>query len=278
MRNVPENELFSAYLDGELTAAEQAEMERLLATSPAARQLLDELRVLSSTLQSLPVHKLDEDLSQQVLHAAEQRMLSGQTESGPFLPDLVPSTGRWQSLARRLSRPRVWIWPALAASVALLLAVLFPEPGARVAPRPAKTDLALAPAKPHSGPAEEPSIGPAGGAAVKSISEKRETEAFGRNGRPLAEMPASMSERRVMVRKDALADSSRSTAAPADTVKTLSPAAPAAMPAPAPPAAAPVPMAGKAGPESGWRFAKERLKEGRGDVAQKPADEVLFIR
>jgi anti-sigma factor RsiW len=41
MKDVPENELFSAYLDGELTADEQAEMEQLLATSPAARQLIE---------------------------------------------------------------------------------------------------------------------------------------------------------------------------------------------------------------------------------------------
>jgi len=107
MMNVPENELFSAYLDGELTAAEQAEMERLLATSPAARQLLEELRALSATLQSLPVHKLNEDLSQHVLRMAERRMLSGQTESDPFSPRAVPSTGRWRALASRLSRPKV---------------------------------------------------------------------------------------------------------------------------------------------------------------------------
>ena len=43
MNHLPQDELLSAYLDGELTAEEQAEAERLLAASPAARQLLDEL-------------------------------------------------------------------------------------------------------------------------------------------------------------------------------------------------------------------------------------------
>ena len=43
MNDLPQNELLSAYLDGELTAAEQADVERLLAANPAARQLLDEL-------------------------------------------------------------------------------------------------------------------------------------------------------------------------------------------------------------------------------------------
>ena len=50
MNNVPDNELLSAYLDGEVTAEQQADVERLLAANPAARQLLDELRALSSTL------------------------------------------------------------------------------------------------------------------------------------------------------------------------------------------------------------------------------------
>ena len=79
MNDLPQNELLSAYLDGELTAAEQAEMERLLAANPAARQLLDELRALSATLQALPQEKLGEDLSRQVLRVAERRML---TEGG----------------------------------------------------------------------------------------------------------------------------------------------------------------------------------------------------
>ncbi|NMC20686.1 MAG: zf-HC2 domain-containing protein, partial [Thermogutta sp.] len=33
MKDVPENELFSAYLDGEITAEEQAQLEQLLAGS-----------------------------------------------------------------------------------------------------------------------------------------------------------------------------------------------------------------------------------------------------
>ncbi|HYW80427.1 MAG TPA: zf-HC2 domain-containing protein, partial [Thermoguttaceae bacterium] len=76
MKNLPENELFSAYLDGELTAEEQAQVERMLAESPAARQLLDQLRALSSTLQGLPQYKLDGDLSETVLRNAERAILT----------------------------------------------------------------------------------------------------------------------------------------------------------------------------------------------------------
>ena len=78
MNDVPKNELLSAYLDDELTAVEQAEVERLLAADPAARQTLDELRALSATLQALPRQKLGEDLSPQVLRVVERRMLTGE--------------------------------------------------------------------------------------------------------------------------------------------------------------------------------------------------------
>ena len=81
MNDVPDTELFSAYLDGELTADEQVRVEQILAASPEARQLLEELRAVGSTLQGLPQEKLDEDLSARVLEVAERRML---------LPDRLP--------------------------------------------------------------------------------------------------------------------------------------------------------------------------------------------
>lgn len=190
MNNVPENELFSAYLDGELTADEQARVEQLLATSPEARQLLESLKTLSATVQSLPVHKLDEDLSQRVLRLAERRMLSepptaprgadGRTrsESGPSTlpapPDarasahdtLAPDDFRWHFSLRRLLRPRNLVFPAAAVAIALLIAVTerFGED------RPAGRHVAMAPsaASPEAeraadrdrGPAEQPVMGP----------------------------------------------------------------------------------------------------------------------
>ena len=46
MNEVPDTEWFSAYLDGELTADEQLRVEKMLAVSPEARQLLEEFRAL----------------------------------------------------------------------------------------------------------------------------------------------------------------------------------------------------------------------------------------
>jgi len=97
MSQVPDTELFSAYLDGELTADEQVRVEQMLAASMEARQLLEELRALGNTLQSLPQQKLAEDLSARVLEIARRRMLA------PDDGDNRPSAGR---AAQSLKPPR----------------------------------------------------------------------------------------------------------------------------------------------------------------------------
>lgn len=173
MRNVPENELFSAYVDGELTAAEQAEVEQLLATSPAARQLVDDLRSLSATLQGLPVQQLGVDLSQEVLRLAEHRMLSGRGDSDTELEKPFPQSGSWRAFVRRWTRPRIWVWPGVAVAVSLLLMVLQPQPGRRwdrVLGEKGEKVVALAP--PSRQPAEPPAIGPLVEADTNRRAEK----------------------------------------------------------------------------------------------------------
>jgi len=145
MNTLPENELFSAYLDGELTAAEQAQMDRLLAANPAARQLLDELRTLSTTLQSLPQQKVGEDLGPRVVRIAERRMLTeeppGDVERAQFAA--VPLA---RSIFRRILQPRAVVWLSITAVVAAMIML-----NERQRPAPAgKADreVALAPATP----------------------------------------------------------------------------------------------------------------------------------
>jgi len=133
MKNVPENELFSAYLDGELTAAEEVEVERLLRESPAARQLLDELRTLSNSLQALPTRKLGEDLVPHVLRQAERRILAGPADQAdpanlptPASRDATSPIGDasepWWSWRRRLS-PRNLSWSIMAVVTAILVMI-----------------------------------------------------------------------------------------------------------------------------------------------------------
>ncbi|MEN6450080.1 MAG: hypothetical protein ABFC96_06290 [Thermoguttaceae bacterium] len=115
MNDLSRNELLSAYVDGELTAAEQAKVERLLASDPAARQLVDELRALSATLQSLPQEKLGEDLTGAVLQAAGRRMI---TEGEPEEAAAVPLAR--EVFQRFLSR-RTLGWLAVTAAIAVAI-------------------------------------------------------------------------------------------------------------------------------------------------------------
>jgi len=118
MNDLPQNELFSAYLDGELTAAEQAEVERLLASSPAARQLLDDLRALSATLQALPQQKLGKDLSRQVLQAIEQRKLAE-----PNLAEIESLPMPQRPLSERFLNRRTLAWIGLTVAIAVMITI-----------------------------------------------------------------------------------------------------------------------------------------------------------
>lgn len=164
MKDLPEHELLSAYLDGELPADERVRVEQLLATNPAARQQLDEMRALSSTLHSLPVQKLNEDLSDRVLRLAERRMLSGTSPAvSPEPLAQSPEPGLdWKSIGQGLRRPRTWLWPAIALAVGLLLWVRSPE-----APNP-PAGRQVATARKATPPAEAPSIQAAPSAAPAS--------------------------------------------------------------------------------------------------------------
>ncbi len=107
------DELLSAYVDGELTSAELAEVERRMANDPQARQFVDELRAMSGELQTLPRQTLDEDLRGIVLQRAEREMLLGGE------PQTLPS--------RETASPRRWMWAATALAAMLLLTVLLPS-------------------------------------------------------------------------------------------------------------------------------------------------------
>jgi anti-sigma factor RsiW len=64
------DELLSAHLDGELTDAERAKVERLLAASPPDRQLFEDLKSLRGELASLPRAEVSPDFADRVVQAA----------------------------------------------------------------------------------------------------------------------------------------------------------------------------------------------------------------
>lgn len=121
MLNLPENELFSGYIDGELTAEEQAQVEEILSSSPEARQLVDDLRSLSQSLQALPAYQLDHGLAESVLRRAEREMLSQPASPLPKFHQVEPLPMERPSWAARLLRPRNFAWSAIAIAVAVFL-------------------------------------------------------------------------------------------------------------------------------------------------------------
>jgi len=128
MNNVPENELLSAYLDGELTAEEQAQVERLLAANPEARQLVDELRALSSSVKALPPHKIGRDISEEVLSRAKRGMPAQPMPARPGEQETPEGEAPlWRAVVRRVARPRNFVWSGVAVAVVVLLMVMKPE-------------------------------------------------------------------------------------------------------------------------------------------------------
>src|SRR5262245_2005648 len=84
-----DDELLSAYLDGELTAAARAAVEGRLATDPAAQQLLHELRSVSQSVQALPTESLGRDLSDDILRRV--RVVRGSPDPAPSPDRRSPS-------------------------------------------------------------------------------------------------------------------------------------------------------------------------------------------
>ena len=157
---MPDNELLSAYIDGELKDEQLASVQLRLEKDAAARQLVAELRELSQAVRSLPRQRLDEEIRHSVLRRAEREMLIGDAlSSSQEHADRVtrpPETSR--------AGPRRWIWAAMAMAAAVMLMFLQP-PEENLPPR-----IAQAP------PGKRPSMGPlAKSAAIPSTAPSQQS-------------------------------------------------------------------------------------------------------
>ncbi len=99
-----DDELLSAYVDGELSGDQAAQVEQRLSVDPKAKQLVEEMRALSDTLQAMPCETANKDLREAVL----QRTVT------------LPREGRATRGVRR------WGWAAMALAAGLLLMVFQP--------------------------------------------------------------------------------------------------------------------------------------------------------
>jgi anti-sigma factor RsiW len=109
------DELLSGYLDGELSADEQALVEQRLATSDADRQLLDELRSLRGDLATLPGVNIDSGFADRVVQAALLQAAMAAADGAPSVviaPRSTRQTRRWMVAAA-----------VLAAAASLMVAI-----------------------------------------------------------------------------------------------------------------------------------------------------------
>jgi hypothetical protein len=121
-----DDELLSAYLDGELSADERAAVEARLATDPAAQQLLHELRAVSQSVQALPTESLGRDLSEDIIRRARETAPTPGRSTSPTaagasepsrLGDTIPKV-------RIFNSKRAWIWASMALAAGLLIMIV----------------------------------------------------------------------------------------------------------------------------------------------------------
>ncbi len=121
MSELNREELISAYLDGELSGEERAQVEGWLAESAELRHLHDDLLALRATMQSLPRHKLDHDLAGGVVRRAEQSLErdNEQRLAAGTVGPLSTIASWWEQGAdwRRV------LWPTVAVAAALAILI-----------------------------------------------------------------------------------------------------------------------------------------------------------
>ncbi|WP_442483872.1 anti-sigma factor family protein [Aeoliella sp. SH292] len=138
----PDDELLSAYIDGELTADELRAVEEWLASDPEARALVEELRGVSSAVQALPRASVPAEWTAKLA----ERLDDARGNTAPATPhhesnghgDAMPSLPFGRS-------SRGWWWSAAAIAAAVAIMMMVPrEPDQMVAKN---SPLAKAPAR-----------------------------------------------------------------------------------------------------------------------------------
>lgn len=127
-------ESISAYVDGELTPDDALRVERLLAQSPAAARLAEELREMATVCQEAPAPEFPNDLSASVVAEALRRQAEGAVEP----VDRLEPEGEFGLPFGKSSRN--WMW-AVFASAAVVMISFYGRPaqptgGATLASRP----------------------------------------------------------------------------------------------------------------------------------------------
>ena len=133
----------SAYLDGELTPDDQAEVEAFIEKDADARRLLAELRATIEAVRALPRARASDDLMDGLRGRMERQALLGEEPAGGTSPpSATPFQGRWLAAAAVV---------ALACTAGYLMWALSDEEPTGA---PARQQYALTePRRPAEGPA-----------------------------------------------------------------------------------------------------------------------------
>ncbi|HVK80402.1 MAG TPA: zf-HC2 domain-containing protein, partial [Verrucomicrobiae bacterium] len=127
-------ELITAYLDGELTADEQAQVEQALASDARLRQMHDDLRALRTSLQALPQQTLDASFAERVLRAARQ----AQAPAVDAEPEVLVKTHHGHDTTVRPAQhePLAWrvvVWTIAGLAAAVVVVLFLPKQTSEVA-------------------------------------------------------------------------------------------------------------------------------------------------
>ena len=132
MNDVPNEEWLSAYLDGELSDGERAQVDGWLAADPSARQRLDDLRAIRAAIQDLPRESLAADFSSHVLAEAQARAGEASTADVSLAPAKPASV--WRDLSwRGMFNRRAFFWSGLAVAIALVIRLSEPPANRQIA-------------------------------------------------------------------------------------------------------------------------------------------------
>ena len=178
------DELITAYLDGELTDDERADVEKQMREDSELRSLCDDLQKLRHTLQAVPVVEPSAGLAQRVLRQAERRMLLGDDSAGHEPVRRPGDSDRSHPTGSSKATLNNWNWRLTATAIgsvaALLLVAMFLF--SPLYKSPSVGNVALAPESDRSG-------------ALQS------------QGRPLAETAEELSDSEAELAADAYARS-----------------------------------------------------------------------
>jgi hypothetical protein len=132
------DELLSAYLDGQLAGEELALVEAELAASSHARQLLDELRSISREVRELPRHTAGPEFAERVVQAALAAKAAELNGQGQVERPAAARDGSRDKTRRGVRLPLVLAGAAaLAAALAMMV---WPWLGGGLGPGPIPAD------------------------------------------------------------------------------------------------------------------------------------------